>query len=51
MLYEQLSNYQSLQEKLPQDRCACVTLLKTSENSGHWITIAKYNNNVYYMDS
>jgi len=49
--YQQLSNYNSLEQLLPQTECALFMLLKTSVNSGHWTVLVRYNDNVYYFDS
>lgn len=49
--FEQLSNYNNLEQLLPQNECALFILLKTSENAGHWTVTVRYNNNVYYFDS
>jgi DNA-binding ferritin-like protein (Dps family) len=51
MVYSQLKDFSNLLELLPLNICACVILLQTSNQSGHWTSIQRYNNNIYYMDS
>lgn len=51
IIYSHLNDYEYLLELLNKSICAVFILLKTSENSGHWTVIVKYNENIYYFDS
>jgi hypothetical protein len=48
VLYQDLNDVMSL---LPSTVCVCFILLKTSESSGHWTSLYRNNNSIYYFDS
>eukprot|EP01040_Poterioochromonas_malhamensis_P018552 gene18552-21693_t len=51
LLYSDLNDINELTDLVPFTSSACFILLKTSENSGHWICIARDENMIYYFDS
>ena len=52
VIYEDLENYNTIEELLPNKRSAIVLFVKTfAENSGHWVALLRNDKNIYYFDS
>lgn len=51
MLYSELNQIDDITDILPSEICCCFILLKTTESSGHWTCLARYNDAIYYFDS
>ena len=51
ILYKDLQNISNITELLPMQYCAVCILIKTAINSGHWTSITRQNNILYYFDS
>jgi hypothetical protein len=49
--YSELKDYTSITQLLPTNKCACFILIRTSNQSGHWTVITRYNNTISYFDS
>jgi hypothetical protein len=49
--YSELKDYNDITQLLPSDKYACFILIQTSNNSGHWTVITRYNNTISYFDS
>jgi hypothetical protein len=48
--YDALSNYQTIDELLPNNKTYCVVLYLENSNSGHWVGLLRYNNTFEYFD-
>ena len=51
VLYPDLNDVEDIMSLLPETLCVCFILLKTSEQSGHWTSLCRNNNLIYYFDS
>jgi hypothetical protein len=51
IMYNQLPNYNSIEELLPHDRSHFVLLYQDSPNSGHWTCCLRQKNTVEFFDS
>ena len=49
--YSELANYNSIEDVLPTDKCYKILLIETKLNSGHWVCICRYNNNIEVFNS
>ncbi len=49
--YNQLSNFNNIDEILPNELSYCIILYENKPNSGHWVGIMRINNNIEYFDS
>ena len=49
--YPELKEYSDIIELVSEEISACFILIKTKQNSGHWTVVARYHDNLYYMDS
>jgi hypothetical protein len=49
--YSELSNYNNMEELLPNDKDFKIVLTESDFNSGHWCCIMRYNNNIEWFDS
>ena len=48
--HQDLKNYNSIEELLPNDKSIKIIIYESKPNSGHWILIARYNNIIEYFD-
>jgi hypothetical protein len=51
MVYSGLNQISNITDLLPSEISTCFILLRTSENSGHWTSISRHQNHIYYFDS
>lgn len=51
MVYSGLNDVANILDVLPMEVSACFILLRTSEQSGHWTSLCRNGNNIYYFDS
>lgn len=51
MVYSGLNDVENMLDVLPKEVSACFILLRTSEQSGHWTSLCRNGNNIYYFDS
>lgn len=49
--YNQLCNFDNIDELLPGDRDYVIILYEQMHNTGHWICVLKYGNTLEYFDS
>jgi hypothetical protein len=49
--YSELSEYNDINELLPNDKDFKIILTESEYNSGHWCAIMKYGNNIEWFDS
>ena len=50
-LYPELNDVQDILDILPTEVYVCFILLKTSAQSGHWTSLCRNGNHIYYFDS
>lgn len=55
MTYKELSNYQTIEELLPESKSYIILLYEVQENNGHWVGLMRYDFNdtptIEYFDS
>jgi hypothetical protein len=51
IMYNQLPQYNSIEELLPRDRSSFVLLIQDSPNTGHWCCCLRQKNTVEWFDS
>jgi hypothetical protein len=51
LVYPQLNQVNVITDILPENICCVFILLRTTENSGHWCSLCRHNDNIYYFDS
>ena len=49
--YKDLKNYNSIDELLPNNKDYCILLYENEPDSGHWVGLLKYDNNIELFDS
>ena len=49
--FSELKNYKHIDDLLPTNLSYVIILIEQQKNSGHWITIMKYNNTIEYFNS
>ena len=49
--YSELQNYNSIDDILPSDKSYCFLLYEDQPNTGHWVVISRFNDNIQYFDS
>lgn len=49
--YNQLSNYNNIEDLLPYEGSNVILLYEQEENSGHWCCIKRMGNTLYYFNS
>ena len=48
--YEELSNFDSIEELLPKAKSSVIILAEQRESVGHWFSVFRNNNNICYFD-
>lgn len=48
--YDELNKYNDLTELLPSKKDYVIILFKQTNDSGHWVTLLRNNNDFYYFD-
>jgi hypothetical protein len=48
--YNEIKNYNDIDELLPEDKCFKVILIEQDNNVGHWVCISKYDNTIEYFN-
>ena len=51
MKYADLSNYQTIEQLLPKDGDFQIILIEDKQNSGHWVSVARYGKTIEYFNS
>ena len=51
MKYADLSKYQSIEQLLPKDGDFQIILIEDKQNSGHWVSVARYGKTIEYFNS
>lgn len=51
MKYADLSNYKTIEELLPKDGDFQIILIEDKQNSGHWVSVARYGKTIEYFNS
>ncbi len=51
MKYSALENYDTIEELLPEQFDYRFILIENKLNSGHWTSLCRYKNTIYYFDS
>lgn len=51
MVYSKLNEIEDIIDILPLEMSACFILLRTSEQSGHWTSLCRNGQDIYYFDS
>jgi hypothetical protein len=49
--YSDLANVREIEDILPKPKDCFILLIESSENSGHWVAVLRYNNTIEYFDS
>ena len=49
--YQELNNFNSIDEFLPNKKDFCIILIETKQNSGHWTALMKNNGLLEWFDS
>jgi hypothetical protein len=49
--YSELSKYETIDQLLPHDKSFIILLLEDSKNRGHWTSLMRLGNVIYYFNS
>jgi len=51
ILYKDLKNYKNIEELLPTNNSFKIFLIEDKPNSGHWVCLLRYGDNIEFFDS
>ena len=51
MKYADLSKYKTIEQLLPKDGDFKIILIEDKQNSGHWVSVARYGKTIEYFNS
>lgn len=51
VMYNELPNYNNIEQLLPHDKSFFILMYQNSENEGHWTALLRQKNTIEYFDS